>query len=383
MSQADVVTDWNVTARNIVVDSKLYTPPANRVMGIVHTAIYLSANSVTEEYADNAGLPPAPGASLEAAIASAGYVSLSALLPLQKTEIEAAYKEALARVADGPAKRSGVLAGKEAAAAVLASRANDGGDLEEAYRPYTIAGNYVPTVIPAVPAWPSRQPWLLDSAAQFRPAAPPALDSKEWARDFNEVKEMGMADSPKRTKDQTAMALFWEATLPPIYHGIVHSVALQKGRSPTQNARLFALVTQATDDAFIAVFDAKYHYGFWRPITAIRNADIDGNDATERDPKWKPYISTPMHPEYPCAHCVVAATVGAVLAAEVGDGPMPLLTTRSTTANGVTRSWTSIDSFVKEVSAARIYDGVHYRTSTEVGNAMGKRIGGLAIERFE
>ena len=132
----------------------------------------------------------------------------------------------------------------------------------------------------------------------------------------------------------------------------------------------------------IAVFDAKYHYNFWRPITAIRNGDIDGNDATERDPSWTPFIETPMHPEYPCAHCIVAATVSTVLQAEIGTGPTPPLTTTSATANGAARSWTGLDYFVKEVANARIYDGVHYRNSTEVGEAMGVEIGKLAVSKF-
>ena len=383
VAYADVVTDWNITARNIVVEAKLHTPPANRLMGLVHTAIFAAANSVSGEYPQSLGLAPSPGASVDSAVASACFWSLTALLPKQRTTIEAAYSKALKTVPDGPNKDAGILAGKKAAEAVLATRASDGADLQETYRPLTTAGGYVPTVIPAVPAWPKRQPWLLASAAQFRPTAPPALDSRAWARDFNEVKEMGAVNSTKRTKEQTAMALFWEATLPPIYHGLVHSVALQAGRSPTQNARLFAVITQATDDALIAVFEAKYHYAFWRPITAIRNADQDNNKTTQRDASWTPYISTPMHPEYPCAHCVVAATVGTILEAEVGDNPMPVLTTTSTTAHGATRSWSTIKHFIQEVSDARIYDGVHYRSSTEAGNKMGRRIGALAVSSFE
>ena len=154
------------------------------------------------------------------------------------------------------------------------------------------------------------------------------------------------------------------------------------GRDLTQNARLFVAVTQAADDALIAVFDAKYHYNFWRPITAIRNGDIDGNDATERDPSWLPLIDTPMHPEYPCAHCIIAGAIGTVLRAEIGAGPMPILTTTSSSANGAARRWTNIDDFIREVANARIYDGVHYRNSTEVGMAMGKQIGELAAAKY-
>jgi hypothetical protein len=145
---------------------------------------------------------------------------------------------------------------------------------------------------------------------------------------------------------------------------------------------LFAAAAQAIDDALIAVFDAKYHYNFWRPVTAIRNGDIDGNDATEREPSWMPLINTPMHPEYPCAHCIVSSAVGTVLQAEIGTGPMPTLTTTSYTANGASRSWTTINDFIQEVAQARIYDGVHYRNSNEVGMAMGKQIGELAAAKY-
>jgi hypothetical protein len=203
-----------------------------------------------------------------------------------------------------------------------------------------------------------------------------------WARDYDEIKALGGKRSTRRTPEQTEIARFWEAMLPPIYHGIVRSVATMPEREVTQNARLFMAVTQATDDALIAVLDAKYHYNFWRPVTAIRNGDIDGNDATERDPSWAPSIDTPMHPEYPCAHCIVAATVGTVLQAEVGAGPVPPLTTTSVTANGAARSWATTEDFIQEVANARIYDGVHYRTSTEVGTAMGKQIGALIVAKY-
>jgi len=136
------------------------------------------------------------------------------------------------------------------------------------------------------------------------------------------------------------------------------------------------------DDAAIAVLDAKYHYNMWRPITAIRNGDKDGNDATERDASWLPFVDTPMHPEYPCAHCILSATLGALLQAEIGTGLVPTLTTTSPTAPGVERRWTKISDFVQEVASARIYDGVHYRNSTEVGSAMGKQIGETVAAKY-
>ena len=136
------------------------------------------------------------------------------------------------------------------------------------------------------------------------------------------------------------------------------------------------------NDAEIAVLEAKYHYNFWRPITAIRNGDRNGNRATERDPDWTPLIATPLHPEYPCAHCVIASTIAAVIRAEVGRETMPTLRSTSNTAPGVTREWTRTEDVVKEVSEARILDGVHYRNSTEVGNRMGAQVGALVAAAY-
>jgi hypothetical protein len=261
------------------------------------------------------------------------------------------------------------------------TRADDAASAREAYRPQVTAGVYVPTAVPAAPQWPQRRPWLMTSAEQFRPGPPPPLGSAAWAQDYNEIKALGEKTSSVRSAEQTATARFWEATLPPIYHGIVRSVASSPGREVTRNARLFAAVTQAVDDAMIAVFAAKYHYAFWRPITAIRNGDLDGNDATERAASWVPLIETPMHPEYPCAHCIVAATIGAVLRAEIGAGATPPLTTSSPTAGGAVRTWPTIEAFVAEVANARVYAGVHYRSSTKVGAAMGAQIGALAAAK--
>ncbi len=382
-ARADAITDCNVEAGKIIMAADMKPPPANRVLAIVHTATYEAVNAITRRYPGDGLMPDAvPGASIDAAVAAASHASLSKLLPAQQAAIDASYQAALAKIADDPAKSAGIGIGERAAQAVLAARENDGAAGTEAYRPQTAAGVYVPTALPAVSQWPGRKPWLMASAAQFRPGPPPTLASETWARDYNEIKAMGAKNGAQRSAEQTAAARFWEATLPPIYYGVVRSVADMPGRDVTRNARLYAMVAQAVDDALISVFDAKYHYGFWRPITAIRNGDNDGNDATERDPSWMPFIDTPMHPEYPCAHCIVASTVGTVLKAELGDTPAPRLTTTSYTAGDTARSWTSIDAFVDEVSNARIWDGVHFRNSTEVGRAMGRQVGELAAQRY-
>ena len=383
VATADVVTDWNSKAGQIVSDARPLPPAASRTLAVVHTAMYEAANAITKRYpASGLKLEAAPGASVDAAVAAAARATLASLLPSQSAAIDSAYQAALSKLPDAAGTRAGTALGEQAAALVLASCADDGAAAGESYRPVTTAGVYVPTVIPAVPQWPQRRPWLMTSAAQFRPGPPPKLSSEVWARDYNEIKALGARNSTQRTAAQTDIARFWEATLPPIYYGLAQSVANQPGRDVTQNARLFAAVTQVMDDALIAVFDAKYYYNFWRPVTAIRNGDLDGNDATERDPTWTPFIDTPMHPEYPCAHCIVAGAVGTVLQAAVGSGPVPTLTTTSPSAKGAARSWKTTEEFMQEVANARVYDGVHYRTSTEVGLAMGKQVGALAVAKF-
>jgi PAP2 superfamily len=375
-AHADAITDWNVKTGEIITEARIGTPPAIRVMALVQTAAHHAVLAVS---------PQAPHAApaIDAAIAAAHRAMLLKLLPAQQASIDAAYQAALAPIAEGAAKSAGIVFGEKAAAELLAKRGDDGAASPEAYRPHTTAGAYVPTAGVALPQWPQRKPWLMLSAAQFRPAAPPALSSGQWARELNEVKELGAKASTRRSAEQTDIARFWDYSLPAIYHGVVRSVALQPGRDVPRNARLFAATAQAMDDAMIAVFDAKYHHHFWRPVTAIRNADIDGNDATQRDPGWASLIDAPLHPEYPSGHSILAATVATVLKADLGSSPTPLLSTSSPTLKGATRRWSRLEDFVQEVSDARIYGGIHFRAATQVGEAMGQRIGELAAARLQ
>jgi hypothetical protein len=381
LARADSVTDWDKVACDTVGGVKVATPLGVRTIAITQTAVFEAVNEITRRYSGGSRGQHSD-ASVDAAVAAVNRAVLAALVPDQRAAIEVAYAKALAAIDEGAARDAGVAVGARAAAATLARRADDGSLAPESYRPVTSAGAYVPTTIPVASQWPQRTPWLMTDAAQFRPGPPPALDSEIWARDYNEVKSLGARVDSARSVEQTEIARFWEATLPSIYHGVVRSVADQPGREITANARLLAAIAQGMDDALTAVFDAKYHYNFWRPLTAIRNGELDGNDATTADPHWLPLIETPMHPEYPCAHCVLAATVGTVLKAEAGDDPISELSTTSYTLEGVTRRWTSTEDFIQEVSNGRIYDGVHYRNSTEAGTAMGRRIGELAARKF-
>jgi len=374
-SRADAITDWNVKSAEFVTEAKLGTPPAIRLMALVQTAAADAVDATTRR--------TTTAASPEAAVAAAHRVVLLKLLPAQQASIEAAYQAALAPIAaDAATRAAGIAAGEKAAAELLARRLDDGAATPEAYRPHTTPGAYVPTAPAAVPQWAQRKPWLMAAASQFRPPAPPALGSAQWARDYNEVKDLGARASTKRSADQTEAARFWDYSLPAVYHGVVRSVALQPGRDLARNAQLFAAVAQAMDDSLIAVFDAKYHYNFWRPVTAIRNGDADGNDATTRDERWASLIDSPMHPEYPSGHGILAGAVATVLKADLAGAPVPVLATSSPTAKGATRRWNRLEDFVQEVGDARIWGGIHFRSATETAVQMGQRIGGLAAAKL-
>jgi hypothetical protein len=377
-AQADTVADWADLTTEIATDG----PNTIRTIALAQAAVYEAVNAVTKRYPrDLVNLGSADGASLDAAIAAANHaVLLHEALVLRK-QIDAAYEKMLAKVPQGAAKDKGVALGERAAADVLDKHRDDIGKIEP-YRPYTTPGEYVVTTFPLGYAVAQHKPWYLKSASQFRPGPPPSLKSDLWARDYNEVKAMGALETPARTIEQTNIGRFWATALPDVHVGVISSLARAPGREITRNARLFAAAMGALNDTEIAVFEAKYHYHFWRPITAIRNGDIDGNPHTERDGNWQPLITTPIQPEYPCAHCMISATIAAVIRADVGKEKMPTLSTVSNTLPGVTRHWNSTEELEQEVSLARMYCGVHYRNSADVGFHMGEQVGNLVAKAF-
>jgi hypothetical protein len=377
-ARADTVTDWGDTTIEIADEG----PNTIRTMALAQNAVYEAVNAITARYPrDRVDLGPARGASVEAAVAAASRAVLLQEAPALRERIEAAYARALVAVAEGEARTRGVGVGERAAADVLTKHSHDLDSIEP-YRPVTSPGLYVPTTIPTGWSLGQHRPWFMKSAAQFRPGPPPALKSELWARNYNEIKAVGSATSTVRTPEQTEIARFWATNLPDVHLGLARSVAIAPGREVTRNARLYAAVAAVMNETETSVFDAKYHYLFWRPITAIRNGDRDDNSATERDADWVPLIATPMQPEYPCAHCMLAAAITAVLRAEAGGNSALDLSTTSNTARGVIRRWRSTSAVVQEVSMARIWAGVHYRTSTEAGNHMGEQVGALVAAAY-
>jgi hypothetical protein len=300
---------------------------------------------------------------------------LAALVPDAAAEVKAALARDLAAIADGDAKADGVKLGEAVATKVLKARSEDGATAADTYRPRTSPGVYVPTAPAVLPMWPGVKPFAMTSPAQFRPEPPISLKSEQWAADYNELKDYGGSTSTKRSARQTEDARFWFITGAQSLHPLARQLVMAKKMSLIDSARFMAAVSIAAADSYIAVMDAKYAYGFWRPITAIRNGDTDDNPATERDPAWQPLGATPMHPEYPCAHCIHSAAFATVAQAILGSADVPELVMTSTTAPGVTHRWTNLWAYANEVADARIWAGFHYRFSNRVGQDMGRKIG--------
>jgi hypothetical protein len=385
-ARANVITDWDEKAVAVImppgpggVTQQVYT--AQRMMGMVHAAMFDAVNSIEHRYrAYLVQLPADAATSKEAAAAAAAAAVLATIDAKTAGEMKTDLGTYLASIPDGAAKSDGIKLGEAVAAKVLAARANDGSDAPDAYRPRTAPGVYVPTAITAASMWPDLKPFAMAKGSQFRPNPPISLESKEWATDYNELKDYGGQNSAKRTAQQTETARFWLMAGPPAYHPFARELVTAKQMSVVDSARFMALVAVGLNDALIAVFDAKYHYNFWRPITAIRNGDIDGNSATDREATWQPIDNTPMHPEYPCAHCILSGSVAGVIKTALGSVDIPEIAISSRTAPGVTHRWTNMTAFAEEVANARIWAGFHYRFSTRVGTGMGLQIGEYIVK---
>jgi hypothetical protein len=381
-ARADVVTDWNDAAIKAVVAARQSAPMGVRSMAAVHTAMFEAINAVQPRYRPFRfnGTPPA-GASAEVAAAVAAHTTLAKMFPDQRAAFDQVLQQSLASVPAGPARDAGTGLGQAVAEDLLAWCAEDRVGATTQYRPVTQPGVYVMTTLPVADDFGASRPWLMTKPDQFRPPSPPSLKSDVWARDFNETRMVGAKAGGTRTAEQTQVAQFWVVTGAPAFNGIVRQSVQKANLDTPASARLMALTYMAFNDALVAVFDAKYAYNFWRPITAVRNGDQHENFAIKRDPGWLPLVDAPLHPEYPCAHCISSTTVTTVLQSVTGDS-VPGLTMTSPTLPGVTRRWDKLSDVAREVSNARIWSGVHYRNSTEVGERMGREIAGYAVANY-
>ena len=262
--------------------------------------------------------PIAANRSQQAAAARLLPHVLIKMVPESAANVKQALDAYLAGIENGEAKDRGIKLGEEMAGKVIELRARDGVDKVNTYRPVMQPGVYVQTMPTVGWEYSDMPPFAMTSPSQFRPPPPVALTSEQWAKDYNEIKDLGEKNSTRRTPRQTEDAQFWITGGPTIYQPIPRQIVITKNMSVIESARFMAVVAAAQSDALIAVFDAKYKYEFWRPITAIRNGDIDNNPATERVPSWQPIASTPTHPEYPCAHCILSGSMAGAIAAMLG-----------------------------------------------------------------
>ncbi|WP_367154929.1 choice-of-anchor D domain-containing protein [Methylomonas sp. HYX-M1] len=388
-TQADPVLAWNDIALHAIQRDVTDPPIATRMLAMLSLAQYdtLAAIEGTQAYMVQRSLTGEVDA--QAALATAAYRILTLSYPAQKATFDAALASDLTLIADGAAKDNGIALGLSIADAVWAIRENDGSDDYDTYIGSEEPGAWRPTApafdLPDEPHWGNVTPFALDSADEFRPAPPPALDSAAYAEAVNEIKALGSADSSTRTADQTEQALFWadgkgSFTPPGHWNQIASEVAFAQGNSLSANVRLFAQLNVALADAGIACWDAKYTYGLWRPITAIQDAEFDNNPATEDDDDWRPLLLTPPHPEYVSGHSTFSAAAATVLAATFGDDVA--FSTTSATLPGVTRDYTSFSEASQEAGRSRVYGGIHYEFTNQAGNALGNQVANAVLTRF-
>jgi hypothetical protein len=382
--RADVIADWNNTAMDVMKAVNVGGNPWTRSMALVNVSMSDAVNSVQNRYSRYMAteLPTDPNASAEAAAAAAAREILMRQYPGQKARIDAAFAETMQTIPDNPARVAGIALGEKVAAAVFAERQSDATNAPDTYRPLTTPGVWVPTTPPLFPQYATAKPWGMDSASQFRPAPPPPLNSALYARDYNETKEMGGVKSTKRTDAQSDAVRFWTQTnLGPAWFQAARQASARHNLSVAESARVFALMSMAFANCFILDWDAKFQYNFWRPITAIRNGDQDGNDATERDAGWLPLNATPMHPEYPSQAGINAGAARGVLEAVFGTAPESFVATDIADAR-LSRTFASFAAMDLEHKEVRIWGGIHFRNSLEVGEAMGKRIADHLVANY-
>jgi hypothetical protein len=374
-ASADVVTDWNATATALVAND-VGNNPKLRTLAMVHVAMSDAINTVQNRYTRVvATLPAVPGASAEAAAAATARQILIQTYPGQKAKIEEAYAASLKAIPDGPAKSAGIQLGMSVAEAVQADRANDGTNAPDTYRPHAAPGVYVPTTTPLWEQYARAKPWVLKSSDQFRPGPPPALSSAEWARDYNEVKTLGGSKSTARTPEQTEAVKFWDnVNFGPSWQAVSRELATGKQLPLADCARLFALLNMSLANAYIVNWDAKYTYNFWRPVTAIRNGDQDGNDATERDAGWTSFNPTPMHPEYPSQATINATIAAAVLESVFGPVKAIAFTATDVRDPKRTRQFASLADMAEEQKNVRVWGGVHYRFAIRASEDVGQKV---------
>ena len=380
-TRADVVTDWSAIAQTAIVNNA-GRPPSGAIIDVayVFAAVYDAVNAIDGRYSAFAvSVSASPTASQDAAAAAAAHHVLKTFFPTQQVFLDGALASSMAAIPAGAARDQGNAVGVQVATAFLALRANDG---RNAVVPYVFGsgpgvyqltpGAPAPPASPATPWVAKMKPFALESASQFRAEGPPDLTSARWADDYNEVKAFGALTNSPRTAEQTEIGRFYAEHPGAQLMRNLRDFAAAQSMSVADRARLLAILHITSADAIIACFDSKYFYNFWRPATAIVAGDTDDNGATEPDGGWLALVPTPNHPEYPAAHGSVSTAYAEALRHFFGTKKVTI--TLSSTFTGTTHTFTNTDQIIKEIIGARIYGGMHYRTSGVHGSVIGRKV---------
>jgi hypothetical protein len=390
LARADAVTDWNVTASNAIVTTAGQPPAVSALsFAIVQGAVYDAVNAIDGGYRPYLARPAAnPWDSKAAATAAAAFNVLKWLFPGQLGTLQTTYDTYVAALPDLPAgsKAAGVAAGEAAAAAMIAARTNDG----RGGGPGTLVGTTPGVWRPTIPffqqdpaPWVGEvRPFLLPNAEMVRSDGPNALTSAAYAEDLNEVKRLGSINSTARTPDQTEAAIWWQGN-GGFWNGVTRSISAARSLDIVDSARLFAMEDLAAADGFIGCYKDKYYWKFWRPVTAIREADTDGNPATAADPGWTPLfdpataqggppLSTPPFPDHPSAHSCASSAIVHSMQDFFGTDKIPF--SAFSIRTGTTRSFDRLSDALKEVIDARVWGGIHFRTADVQGSVLGDKV---------
>jgi hypothetical protein len=384
-SRADTVTDWNAIMQTTVVVQPTNPNYQTRWGAITQLAVFEAVNAIEGDYEPYLGgiiVAPA-GASPDAAAIAAAHRTLVTLRPGSAVALDAARTASLAAIPDSQAKDDGIAVGEAAATAMLLLRADDGWDDIVPYTPGTEPGDFQPPPTGAfLPGWGLVTPFGLKEGSQFRLPPPPALHTGKYASDYNEVRLLGSLNSPFRSQDRTDVARFYAAASPvQVFNSAARQVSVAQGKSLSENARTFALLAMAMSDASIACWDSKYHHNYWRPQTAIRAGDLDGNALTDQDPTWLPLIGTPAHPSYASGHATVSGSARAVLEWAFGkDGHAVTLTHPN--FPGYFLDYAAWDEITDDIDDARIYGGIHFRFDQEAGAHQGRQVGRYILRNY-
>jgi hypothetical protein len=390
-SAVNPVVTWNATLLIIVrtPGAQPKTVHPTRSFAIMHAAIYDAVNAIDKTHepylVSLRGV--SRSASQGAAASSAAHEVLVALYPAFQATLDAQLKQSLALVPDGPDKTEGINIGKTVADQILAARSNDGSNAQAVPFVFGNAPGDFQSTPPNFPSpqftnWSHVTPFALESASQFRLGPPPALTSDAYSDAFNEVKSLGIVHSTTATADQALTGSFWNGAIQNYWNEITQTAAIGHNLNTARTARLFALLNLSFADGVIAFYDTKYTYNFWRPVTAIRAAALDGNPGTLADPDWLPEVTnTTPDPSYPGAHAVISAAGASVLNSFFGKKDFDFIVT-SEVLPGVTRSFTNFSAANKEATLSRIFAGVHFRTDLTSGQRMGSEVADFVVDNF-